>query len=99
MDEDAINSAAGLQVRLPRGFTMDHCQIVRESRNRAHRHAVRDQYDWHATLSGRQVERDSVRVAVIRSHRQAEARIFERDEIGRASCRERVSLWVGAVTC
>ena len=65
VDEDAIYSAAGLKVRLPRGLAVDHRQIIGESRNGPHRHAVRDENDGHATFSGRQVESYAVRVAVI----------------------------------
>jgi hypothetical protein len=65
MDEDAIHSAAGLQVRLPRGFTMDQGQIVGEPRDGQHRHAMRYENDGHAAFSGCQVERNAVRVAVI----------------------------------
>src|SRR5262249_10288052 len=65
VDKDAIHSAARLQVRLPGGLTMDHRQIVGESGNGLHRHAVRDENYGHATLSGRQVECDAVRVTVI----------------------------------
>src|SRR5262245_6697101 len=65
VDEDPIHPAAGLKVRLPRGLTVDYSQIVGESRNGPHRHAMGDENDGHATFSGRQVERYAVRVAVI----------------------------------
>src|SRR5262249_20654473 len=65
VDKDPIHSAPGLQVSLPGRLTMDQRQIVGEPGNGLHRHSMRDENDRHATLSGRQVECDAVRIAVI----------------------------------
>src|SRR5262244_3970800 len=65
VDKNAVHSTARLQVRLPGGLTMDHRQIVGEPGDGLHWHAVRDENDGHATLSGREVECYAVRIAVI----------------------------------
>src|SRR5262249_42307741 len=83
MDQDSIHPAARLQIGLPGGFAMDDRQVVRKPCDWSYGHTVCDENNGHATLSGRQVESDAMRVAVVLRHREAGAAIPEDAEIPR----------------
>ena len=83
VDEDSPETAALVKVSLTRGLAVNQRQVVGESRDGAHRHAVRDEDDGDAALARREVEGDAVGVAVARHHGEAEATAAEDFEVAR----------------
>ena len=66
-----------------RKLAMDHCQIIRESRDRTYRHAMRDQNNGHATLSRSEIEREAMRITMAGHHREIKAAVLKDFAIAR----------------
>src|SRR5689334_6126936 len=73
MSEHEIHPATFLLIYLSRSLAVDHRQIVRKSRDRTYRHAMRDQNDRHATLSRYEIECQTMRIAMTRHNCEIEA--------------------------
>src|SRR5215813_5489018 len=83
MSEDVIYPATFFVVYPSGSLAMDHCQIIRKSRDRTYRHAMRDQNNGHATLSRNEIECQTVRIAVTGHNCQVEAAALKDLEVTR----------------
>jgi hypothetical protein len=83
VSEHAIDPATTVFVDLSRGLTMNDGQLIRKSRDRTYRHAMRYQDDWYIAPSCSEIERETVGVAMVGRNSEVEPALLKNFEIPR----------------